>query len=201
VLDFYAPRIAAPDPLFVRVLHAAASELGHFYQRALAVDRLRDSEERFSSTMELAAIGISHVDHTGRFIYVNPQLCEMLDYAEKELLELTVKQVSHPGDVNVTDDFRDKLRSGAIKSFKMEKRYLRRGRLADLGGAHDRVQTRPLRQVRVRHLRRRGHFRAQARGGAGAVPRHSRRSHRVAESRDVRSALEPRDRDGEALRP
>jgi diguanylate cyclase (GGDEF)-like protein/PAS domain S-box-containing protein len=126
VLDFYAPRIAAPDPLFLRVLRAAAGELGHFYQRALAVERLRDSEERFSSTMELAAIGIAHVDHTGRFIYANPQLCEMLDYTERELLELTVKQVSHPGDVNVTDDLRDKLRSGAIKSFKMEKRYLRK---------------------------------------------------------------------------
>ncbi|HET7131118.1 MAG TPA: diguanylate cyclase, partial [Gammaproteobacteria bacterium] len=126
VLDFYAPGIAAPDPLFLRVLRAAAGELGHFYQRALAVERLRDSEERFSSTMELAAIGIAHVNHTGRFIYANPQLCEMLDYTEQELLELTVKQVSHPGDVNVTDDLRDKLRSGAIKSFKMEKRYLRK---------------------------------------------------------------------------
>jgi diguanylate cyclase (GGDEF)-like protein/PAS domain S-box-containing protein len=126
VLDFYAPRIAAPDPLFLRVLRAAAAELGHFFQRALTVDRLRDSEERFSSTMELAAIGIAHVDHAGRFVYANPQLCEMLDYTESELLALTVKQVSHPGDVNVTDELGEKLRSGAIKSFKMEKRYLRK---------------------------------------------------------------------------
>ncbi|HEX5045769.1 MAG TPA: diguanylate cyclase, partial [Gammaproteobacteria bacterium] len=126
VLDFYAPRIAAPDPLFLRVLRAAAAELGHFFQRALTVERLRDSEERFSSTMELAAIGIAHVDDAGRFVYANPQLCEMLDYTEAELLALTVKQVSHPGDVNVTDELGDKLRSGAIKSFKMEKRYLRK---------------------------------------------------------------------------
>ncbi len=75
VLDFYAPRIAAPDPLFLRVLRAASAELGHYYQRALAVERLRESEERYHSTMELAAIGIAHVDDAGRFLYVNPQLC------------------------------------------------------------------------------------------------------------------------------
>jgi diguanylate cyclase (GGDEF)-like protein/PAS domain S-box-containing protein len=124
VLDFYAARIAAPEPQFLRVLRVASAEVGHFYQRATAIERLRDSEERFSSTMELAAIGIAHVDDAGRFIYANPQLCEMLGYTEEQLLALTVKQVSHPGDVSATDDLREKLRSGEIKSFKIEKRYL-----------------------------------------------------------------------------
>jgi diguanylate cyclase (GGDEF)-like protein/PAS domain S-box-containing protein len=126
VLDFSAPRIAAPEPQFLRVLRVASAELGHFYQRSLAIERLRDSEERYSSTMELAAIGIAHVDDGGRFIYANPQLCEMLDYTEEQLLALTVKQISHPGDVSVTDELRLKLRAGTIKSFKMEKRYLRK---------------------------------------------------------------------------
>jgi diguanylate cyclase (GGDEF)-like protein/PAS domain S-box-containing protein len=126
VLDFYAKRIAAPEPQFLRVLRVASAEIGHFYQRAMAIERLRESEERFSSTMELAAIGIAHVDETGRFIYANPQLCEMLGYTEEQLVALTVKQISHPGDVSLTDDLRLKLRAGTIKSFKMEKRYLRK---------------------------------------------------------------------------
>ena len=126
VLDFYAPRIAAPEPQFLRVLRIASAEIGHFYQRAVAIERLRESEERFSSTMALAAIGIAHVDDKGRFIYANPQLCEMLDYTEEQLLALTVRQVSHPGDVSITDELRLKLRAGEIKSFKVEKRYLRK---------------------------------------------------------------------------
>jgi diguanylate cyclase (GGDEF)-like protein/PAS domain S-box-containing protein len=126
VLDFYAPKIAAPEPQFLRVLRVARAELGHFYQRALAMERLRESEERFSSTMKLAAIGIAHVDHSGRFIYANPQLCEMLGYSERELLGLTVKQISHPGDVAASDDMHARLRSGAISSFKLEKRYMRK---------------------------------------------------------------------------
>ena len=126
VLEFYAAQIAEPDVRLLRVLCVASGEIAHFYQRVLTVERLRESEERFSSTMELAAIGIAHVDNAGRFIYVNPQLCEMLKYTEQELLGLTVKQISHPGDISSTDDLRDRLRAGVIKSFKMEKRYLRK---------------------------------------------------------------------------
>jgi len=126
VLDFYAPRVAAPEPQFLRILRRASDEVGRFYQRALALEKLRESEERFSSTMELAAIGIAHVEDGGRFRYVNPQLCSMLGYTEQELLTMTVKDVSHPGDANATDDLRDQLRSGAIQSFKLEKRYLRK---------------------------------------------------------------------------
>jgi len=126
VLDFYAPRVAAPEPQFLRVLRVASTEIGHFYHRAASIERLRDSEDRFSSTMELAAIGIAHVDDKGRFLYGNPQLCEMLGYTEEQLLALTVKQISHPGDVSLTDELRLKLRAGEIKSFKLEKRYLRK---------------------------------------------------------------------------
>ena len=126
VLDFYAPNVAAPEPQFLKLLRSASAEIGRFYQRAIALDKLRESEERFSSTMKLAAIGIAHVERGGRFKYVNPQLCEMLGYTEQELLTMTVKDVSHPGDANMTDELADQLRSGAIQSFKMEKRYLRK---------------------------------------------------------------------------
>ena len=126
VLEFYAPQIAPPDQGLVRVLRIVAAEIGHFYQRAVDIEHLRDSEQRFSSTMELAAIGIAHVGEEGRFIYANPQLCEMLGYGESELLALNVTQITHPEDAGMTDELRDQLRSGSIKSFKVEKRYLRK---------------------------------------------------------------------------
>jgi diguanylate cyclase (GGDEF)-like protein/PAS domain S-box-containing protein len=126
ILEFYAARMDAPDPGLQRVLRVTAAEVGHFYQRATDMERLRESEQRFSSTMELAAIGIAHVGHGGRFIYANPQLCEMLGYSEAELLELTVADITHPDDAGATDELREQLRSGAIKSFKLEKRYLRK---------------------------------------------------------------------------
>ena len=181
MLDFYAPRIAAPEPLFVRsAAQRGSAEIGHFYQRALAVDRLRDSEERFSSTMELAAIGIAHVDDTGRFIYVNPQLCEMLDYTEQELLELTVKQVSHPGDVERHRRSARQAPLGRDQVVQDGEALPAQGRLADLGGAHDRVQSATAPAASVYDISVVEDISvAQARGGADAVPRHARRSHRA----------------------
>lgn len=126
VLEFNAARLAGVDPLLNSVLRRVATEVGHFYCRATALARLRESERRFTSTMELAAIGIAHVDESGRLLYVNPQLCKMLQYTEHELTGMTVRQISHPGDVFATDEMRENLRNGAIESFKLEKRYVRK---------------------------------------------------------------------------
>ena len=71
---------ASPDAGFLHVLRGVTVQLGHLHARAAAAERLRESESRFASTMALAAIGISHVDDEGRFLYVNPQLCAMLGY-------------------------------------------------------------------------------------------------------------------------
>ncbi|MEJ0008691.1 MAG: EAL domain-containing protein [Steroidobacteraceae bacterium] len=126
VLEFNAPRAAEPDVPLEDLLCIIAMECAHFCGRALAVSRLRESEQRFASTMDLAAIGIAHVDDNGRLLYVNPQLCKMLQYPERELTGMNVKQISHPDDANATDAMRDQLRTGAIDSFKIEKRYLRK---------------------------------------------------------------------------
>ena len=108
------------------MLRGVTVQLGHLHARAAAAERLRESESRFASTMALAAIGISHVDDSGRFLYVNPQLCAMLGYTERELLARTVKDISHPDDADTTHELVARLRQGAIPSFRAEKRYIRK---------------------------------------------------------------------------
>jgi diguanylate cyclase (GGDEF)-like protein/PAS domain S-box-containing protein len=126
VLDFNARRIPEPDEGLLHVIHMLGTQIGTFYDRAHTLEQLRASEERFSNTVELAAIGISHVAHDGRFIHVNRSLCEMLGYTREELLALNVKELSHPEDRNLTDESRRKLLAGETDSIRMEKRYLRK---------------------------------------------------------------------------
>ncbi|MGH8144117.1 MAG: putative bifunctional diguanylate cyclase/phosphodiesterase [Steroidobacteraceae bacterium] len=126
VLEFCAPAVAAPDVQLGYALRAAAAHTAHFYERSLADDRLRESEQLFASMMELAAIGIAHVALDGRLLYVNPQLCKMLQYTETELIGKTVHEISHPDDIHATDEVRENLSAGTIESFKIEKRYLRK---------------------------------------------------------------------------
>ena len=87
---------------------------------------LRDSEERYRRTFELAGSGLAHVSLDGRFLRVNRRLCEMLGYAEEELARLTVREVSHPDDRDIAADPRAKVIRGEMDSVRFEKRYLRK---------------------------------------------------------------------------
>jgi diguanylate cyclase (GGDEF)-like protein/PAS domain S-box-containing protein len=88
--------------------------------------QLRESEERYSNTVELAAVGIAHVERSGRFIWANRHFCQMVGYSMDELLTLTTKAISHPEDMNVTDAERARLHAGLIDSLTWEKRYVRK---------------------------------------------------------------------------
>jgi len=104
--------------------YGIVSTIGDITAQRLAESALRESEERFRQTFELAASGICHVID-GRFVRVNKSLSEILGYSEKELLGLDVKQISHPEDRDVTDADRARIRSGEIESARFEKRYIR----------------------------------------------------------------------------
>ena len=87
---------------------------------------LRESEERYRRTFELAGSGLAHVGLDGRFLRVNRQLCEMLGYSEGELVGKHVKELSHPEDRDTVDAPRDQLVQGAVDSIRVEKRYVRK---------------------------------------------------------------------------
>jgi PAS domain S-box-containing protein len=87
---------------------------------------LRESEERYRRTFELAGSGLAHVGLDGRFLRVNRRLCEFLGYSEVELVGMSVKDLSHPDDRDAVDERRDKLIAGAVESVQLEKRYLRK---------------------------------------------------------------------------
>ena len=95
-------------------------------ERRVLEMQLRESESRYSSTVELAAVGIAHVDEAGRFLWSNPRLCEMLGYSADELQDLTLADVSEPEDAHSFASARRRLYAGEIESLKAEKRYVRR---------------------------------------------------------------------------
>jgi PAS domain S-box-containing protein len=106
--------------------YGIVSTIADISARRHAETALRESEERFRHTFELAASGIAHVDLKGRFVRVNKSLCEILGYPESELIGRTVKEISYGDDRDVTDGQRAKVRSGDQDSARVEKRYLRK---------------------------------------------------------------------------
>jgi len=87
---------------------------------------LKDSEARYRRTFELAGSGIAHIGMDRRFIRVNPRVCEIFGYSEEEMLRLTGRQISHPDDLDIINEQRPALHSGALDVVRLEKRYLRK---------------------------------------------------------------------------
>lgn len=87
-------------------------------------EALRESEERFRSAFEYAAIGISLVAIDGRFLKVNDSLRRITGYSAEELLDRTWQSITYPADI--LPDLRHvrRLLGGEIRSYQMEKRYL-----------------------------------------------------------------------------
>ncbi|MCW5659732.1 MAG: EAL domain-containing protein [Burkholderiaceae bacterium] len=126
VMEIFSREVREVDPELLDCTRYIGSQIGQFCLRTQAQAQLREIEQRHAATIELAAIGIAYVDDCGRYIHVNPWMCEFLGYSREELLQLSVKQISHPDDKNVADKLRAQLRAGEISQFTMEKRYLRK---------------------------------------------------------------------------
>ena len=76
-------------------------------------------------TFEHAAVGVAHVATDGRFLMVNPRLCEFLGYSEAELLEMDFQQITHPKDLEPDIALVASLLAGEVDRYQVEKRYIK----------------------------------------------------------------------------
>lgn len=106
-------------------LHAAIAGLRDEISERLRVEEaLRESEQRFRTIFEEAAIGIVLNDLSGRILATNPALQEMLGYSGEELHQYTTADITHPFDQPVIMDKLEKLIRGQQNRFRTENRFL-----------------------------------------------------------------------------
>jgi diguanylate cyclase (GGDEF)-like protein/PAS domain S-box-containing protein len=116
-------------------------------ERKQAEESLRQSEEKFRATFEHAPLGIAECSVDGRFIEGNSKLVEILGYTKDEIAHLTVRDVTHPSEVEQSLENLQKLATGEADTYVMEKRYIRKDRsivwvnvTASLAPIHDKPQ-------------------------------------------------------------
>lgn len=88
-------------------------------------DHIEESETRFRNVIEFSAIGTALVGLDGRWIQVNPALCQMLGYPADVLTDMTFQDITHRDDLETDLRQLNALVDGEINSYSMEKRYLR----------------------------------------------------------------------------
>ncbi|MEE3715335.1 PAS domain S-box protein [Tumidithrix elongata RA019] len=89
---------------------------------------LQNSETQFRSIFEQVPVGIAYINSQGEFQRVNQRFCDILRFTEKELMQLTVQSITHPEDLEENLRNLQRLDSGEISSFCIEKRYIRKDR-------------------------------------------------------------------------
>ena len=85
---------------------------------------LRESEERFRSTFEQAAVGIAHVALDGRWLLVNPKLCEIVGYTQAELLYGYFQDITYPDDLDQDRESMRQILADEIQLIELDKRYV-----------------------------------------------------------------------------
>ena len=83
-----------------------------------------ENQERFRSVFEYSAVGMALVSNDGRWIQVNRALCEILGYSERELLARDFQSLTHPDDFEADLSYAQKVFTGQIRFYHMEKRYI-----------------------------------------------------------------------------
>ena len=87
------------------------------------MEALRQTEERFRSAFDHAAIGMALVAPDGRWLQVNGSLCAIVGYSPQELLATTFQAITHPDDLDADLVQTRQLLLGEIPYYHLEKRY------------------------------------------------------------------------------
>jgi PAS domain S-box-containing protein len=93
-------------------------------ERKKADATLRESEERFRSTFEQAAVGIAHTGLDGRFVRINQRFCDIVGYTQDEMLARTFQKITHPEDLDSDLVYAQQVLAGEIRTYTKEKRYI-----------------------------------------------------------------------------
>lgn len=87
-------------------------------------EAVNQSEREFKGAFDAGLHSMALVSITGQFLKVNQSLCDLFGYSQAELLQLNVKILVHPEDLDNNPDYLDQLLAGSINSYQTEKRFL-----------------------------------------------------------------------------
>lgn len=90
--------------------------------------QLQESENRFRSAFDFAAIGMALISLEFHFLKVNPSLCHILGYSEDDILRMDPRSLIEPEDFKRSVNHFQEMLDGKIKSFQLEQRFFHKNK-------------------------------------------------------------------------
>ena len=91
-----------------------------------ADDQLRHREQLHRVAFDQSPTGMAYVGTDGRFIKVNPTMCEIAGYPAEELVGMTVSDITHPDDRARDAELVTPFLRGGTPTYENDKRYVRK---------------------------------------------------------------------------
>lgn len=114
-------------PIYIALFTVAADQrLQTLNAYVTASAAVQESEVRFRSLFNQAAVGMAMLDEQGHWLLVNQRLCEITGYTRDELLGIDYQTITHPDDLDEDQAQGQRLVAGEIDSYRLEKRYIRK---------------------------------------------------------------------------
>ncbi|MBN2349048.1 MAG: PAS domain S-box protein [Bacteroidales bacterium] len=108
----------------VPAIEGALEKFKFIKQKEQAEKALLESERNFRHSFQFSNVGMCLVDLNGKFLRVNPKLCDILGYTEAELEQLNIYDLTHKKDILKTKEFYSKSIKGKLESAELEKRFI-----------------------------------------------------------------------------
>jgi diguanylate cyclase (GGDEF)-like protein/PAS domain S-box-containing protein len=100
------------------------SNLHDITERMTSEAALRDAEERFRTSFDEAPIGMILVSRRGRIIQANRAFGEIVGRSQEAVTGASVQALTHPDDREVSLTWMNRLLTGEVDDYQIEKRYL-----------------------------------------------------------------------------
>jgi two-component system cell cycle sensor histidine kinase/response regulator CckA len=115
---------------FWGLLQLIAMPGGEYWLTVTDIDRnkqvkaeLRESDNKFRSVFEQAAMGVARVSLDGAWLEVNKKLCAIVGYSQQALLTKSIQDLTHPEDLEIDQAAVSQLINYEIRTYTKEKRY------------------------------------------------------------------------------
>jgi PAS domain S-box-containing protein len=95
-------------------------------ERAGREAELREVRERFKRVFEDGPVAMALVGNDFRLSEVNEAFCRLTGYSARELAQLTFADITHEDDVDVDLRLARQVFAGDVRSYSIDKRYLRK---------------------------------------------------------------------------
>ncbi len=109
------------------VLFLIASVVLYWISKLRSLNRrLRESEEKLRAIFAIANIGVSITDSKGKYEIFNKWWCDYLGYSENEIRCKNNIDITYHEDIEKSRDYFQKVISGDIDKYRLEKRFIRK---------------------------------------------------------------------------